>query len=496
MRSVARAVSLATSGDTIVVQAGTYHEGVVIPDGKPLSIVGKGKVWLDGSTAVTNWRSTSNGFVSDDWTASFDSSPTYTWGAPDNTQPGWAFLNPSRPMAAHPDQVWVNGRAQRQISSLAGLRPGTFYVDERADRLHLGTDPRGKKVRASDIAKAISIRAAGTRISNINVRRFAPSVPHMGAVTAERSGIVLKGMRIRDNATTGLHVMGANTVLRRVRVSRNGMLGMSATGADNLRIFNSAARGNNTEGFNHAPVAGGAKIGRTRNVLVRSSTFNGNAGTGLWLDEAVFGITVVDSLVRNNRHHGISLEISVGALVTDTVIAGNADNGIKVNNTSQVALWNNTLIGNGRSINIVQDDRNPVLGPVQVHNNILSSPNSSANCLLCVEDYSGRFTAEDLDVTASGNVYQRRGRNSPTWAVVWSRADRNPAVFDTVADFRRGTSQESRHLELVGKKAIRSNYRPTRVVRKAVRIAEPIPRALARIVDVASQKRHLGAWID
>ena len=514
LRSIGRAIERASSGDTVVVHAGSYHEGIVVPDGKRLSIVGRGTVWLDGSRRVSGWASGPGGFVVDGWKVAFDSSPTYTWGAPDNTEPGWSFVTPARPMAAHPDQVWVGGRAQRQVGSLAAVRPGTFYVDERADRLHLGTNPRGKEVRASDIAKAISIRAAGTRISNINVRRFAPSVPHMGAVTSERPRVVLERMQIRENATTGLHVMGADTVVRQVRFVRNGMLGMSATYADNLRILRPAARRNNTEGFNHSPVAGGIKVSRSRGVQVRDGAFIDNFGTGLWFDESSYRIVVVDAMVRGNRHHGISLELSARATVANTVIARNAGHGIKVNNTNDVGLWNNTLVGNGRAINIVQDDRDPsdpgtpgrdprrprpdptvpwVSASIRVHNNIMASPNSDANCLLCVEDYSGRFTAEQLRVEASSNVYQRTSRSRPSWAVVWSRAARNPAVFDSVREFRAATGQERRHLELVGTRAVNGTFWPTKAVRKRDRIAQPLPRAVARLLDAGARKRHLGA---
>jgi len=496
LRTIGRAIDRAAPGATIVVHAGTYHEGFVVPDGKPLTILTRGRVWLDGSRAVKRWRAADGRFVSDGWTARFDASPTYTWGAPDNTEPNWQFVNPARPMAAHPDQVWVNGKPQRQVASRDRVRPGTFYVDEAAHRLYLGTNPRGKRVRASDIAKAISIRAAGTRIRGINVRRFAPSVPHMGAVTAERDRVVLERMVIRDNATTGLHVMGADSVLRRVRVVRNGMLGMSGTHADRLRMVRVVARRNNVEGFNQSPVAGGVKIGRTDEVSVVRGTFADNDGTGLWFDEGVHHMTVVDSLVRGNKHHGISLEISSLALVTDTVIAGNADNGIKVNNTSDVSLWNNTFLRNGRSINIVGDDRSPRLGPVEVHNNILSAPNRSANCLLCVEDYTDRFTAEQIGVRASGNVYQRAAADRPRWAVVWSRGAGNPATFDTVAEFRQRTGQEARHLELVGTRAVTASYRPTTAVRKRTGIAEPTPTRLARIARVRAGGQHLGAWVD
>ena len=57
-------------------------------------------------------------------------------------------------------------------------------------------------------------------------------------------------------------------------------------------------------------------------------------------------------------------------------------------------------------------------GPVEVRNNIMAG--TSGNCLLCVEDYSKQLTAEQMKVTALGNVYQRSNTSSPGWVAVWS----------------------------------------------------------------------------
>ncbi len=92
------------------------------------------------------------------------------------------------------------------------MRPGTFYVDDVGDRLYLGTDPTGRSVRASTIAKAVSIRGANSSMAGIGVRRFAPSVPHMGAVTIEAPDVTLSDMRIERNATTGLHVSARGAI--------------------------------------------------------------------------------------------------------------------------------------------------------------------------------------------------------------------------------------------------------------------------------------------
>ena len=146
MATIGAAISRARSGDRIVVRRGSYHEGIKIPAGKRLSISNAPghQVWLEGSRRVTSWQKNGGDYVHTGWHVEFDSSPTYHWGEPDNEADGWSFVNRQHPMAAHPDQVWVDGRAQKQVSSRSRVRPGTFFVDDAANRLYLGTSPNGR----------------------------------------------------------------------------------------------------------------------------------------------------------------------------------------------------------------------------------------------------------------------------------------------------------------------------------------------------------------
>jgi parallel beta-helix repeat protein len=115
---------------------------------------------------------------------------------------------------------------------------------------------------------------------------------------------------------------------------------------------------------------------------------------------------VYDSILRQsdfsrNSGSGLFLEISAKAVVGDNTFADNKAFGIKVNNTSDVKIWNNTFVGNSRPLNLVQDprrntDRNDpavdsrqawpdrtmpwTLGPVQVRNNVIADPASAAAC--------------------------------------------------------------------------------------------------------------------
>ena len=510
LRTIGAALARAREDSTIVVHQGVYHESVKIEGvtGVTLTAAPRARVWLDGSRPVTQWAPAGSSWVSTGWTAEFDSSPTYTWGAPDGDGANWQFVDPAHPMAAHPDQVWVDDVALQQVGALEAVGPGRFFVDEGADRLYLGTDPSGRDVRASFLAKGLSVRAAGTRVHGIGVRRFASSVPHMGTVTVEAPHVRLEDMSIEQNATTGLHVMRSRVRLDHVSLVRNGMMGLTTNGADHLRMDRIRVIGNNRERFHSSPAAGGAKIGRSRDVLVRDSVFQANRGTGLWFDESVRGITVASSRLARNAVHGLSLELSGDVVVAGNVIADNGGNGIKVNDTSRVKIWNNTITGNDREVNIVQDDRDLDSqgsyldtsggltfrnGPVVLANNVLARTAPASDCLLCVEDYSGRFSAEAMKVEANGNIYQRSSLRRPASLVRWSRGD-DAASFRSLRAFHKTTGQERRGHQLDDSRAVRRSQRVTAVVlRLAATTARPLPRAIAKLLDLPTGSRRLGA---
>ena len=104
LRSLGAAVARASSGATIVLRKGSYHESVVIPPDKRLTVQGwPGEaVWLDGSVAVSGWVASGGRWRRDGWTVKFDNSPTYTRGAADSTAPNWGFVDPAYPMAGRP----------------------------------------------------------------------------------------------------------------------------------------------------------------------------------------------------------------------------------------------------------------------------------------------------------------------------------------------------------------------------------------------------------
>ncbi|MEU5880180.1 right-handed parallel beta-helix repeat-containing protein [Spirillospora sp. NPDC047279] len=520
LRTLGRAVAKAAPGATIVLRGGAYHESVTVPAGKRLTIQAHPgeAVWFDGTEKVTGWSPDGDGWVRTGWTHRFDSSPSYTSGAAASDDPDFRFVDESKaPMAAHPDQVWIDGAAQRQVESRAKVEDGTFYVDERGQRLHLGTDPRGKNVRASTLAEAITVRAAGTVLRGVGVRGYATSLPRLGTVKVVAPDVTVENVTVNESATTGLSVLGPRAVIRRVTALRNGILGIHANHADDLRIERVRVERNNTERFRYSPVSGGIKITRSRKVVVTGSVAADNLGKGVWMDESVHDITVTANRVVRNADHGIDLELCAKAVVAGNLVRDNRGDGMKINNTSDVQIWNNTLTGNGRTIHLVQDPRRAsdpsaaghdprqkgrpdpemtwLISKIRVSNNTVAAARPGTACLLCVEDHSHERSAAQMGIVLDGNAYVRRNDQTPSRLIVWSRGKGEPAVFGTLAEFRAATGQETAGVsDDTGRGAGAGGRIAAPLDVRAARAARPLPAPIARLLDKPGGTRHMGAW--
>jgi hypothetical protein len=520
-RTLARAVGTARDGSTVVLRQGTYTESVTIPRGKRLTVQAypREEVWLDGSREVDGWTADGAAWRVGDWTAQFDHSPTYTKGAGDGRAAGWSFVNPAHPMAAHPDMVFVDGVAQRQVSSRAAVTAGTFYVDDGGNRLYLGTDPTGRTVRASTLGVGLTVHGAGSVVRGIGVQRYATPVPEKGALRALAADVTVENVVVRDNATQGMYVggkgLGARNVLRHVTAERNGLLGIESSFSDGLVVDAVRVTGNNTERFNQAPVSGGMKICSARDLTVTGSVFGDNVGTGLWFDESVHGVTVAGNDLMRNTGHGLSFEISSQAVIADNVVAGNGGTGMKINNASRIEIWNNTVVDNrDRPLWVVQDSRvasnrstaghdprqpqpDPtvtwLLGPVTITNNVVGG-RTAAGCLLCVQDTALRRTPEQIGLTVDGNVWFRTAAGAPATLATWPAGSGSSRAFGTLAALTSGTGQEATGLELAGTPPVDAAYRlTTDAARATAALARPLPGWISALAGASGLAPWLGA---
>lgn len=512
LRKLGQAVARAGSGDTIVLRAGTYHENVTIytPDLTIRAMPGEA-VWMDGSSRVSNFRATGTTWTKSDWNYNFDHSPTFTRGAPDNTGAGWSYINPAYPMAAHPDQVWVGGKRLRQVKTPADVRPGTFAVDTGANKLVIGTSPVGKRVQASTLTKALSVRAPGVHLVGFGVRRYAVSMPDHGAVTLEKPHTRMTRMKVVSNATSGLGVSADYIKLVNSTFSRNGLIGIHGASTYHLRMSGLTVKRNNLEHFNELPMAGGIKIGRSRDVSIRGSVVTQNLGSGVWFDESVYDSRIINNRVNGNTGHGVEVELSERSVIANNMILGNHEHGILVLDTGAVRIYNNTLLRNYRPINIIQDKRThqnarsghdrrrPFPDPtvpwrvqdVQLRNNVLAYARTGSACVLCVEDGSHQRSAAQMGIAPESNVYVRAD-NLPRWLIVWSSGVGDPDVFTTLGAFRTGTGRERLGVDTTAPVVSAHGGASDQLLSWGEDRASAIPDDVADMIGVPTSLRRIG----
>lgn len=460
--TLAAAVKATPAGGTIVMRGGTYHETVgVFTAGITIQAYPGEVVWMDGTVPVTGWVKDGTAWRHTGWNVRLDASPTFTRGAADNTAANWQFVNPAYPMAAHPDQTYVNDVELREVRTRAEVVAGTFWVDDVNKALVIGTDPTGKTVRSGDTARALQLRANGITVKGIGIRRYSTSNPDMGTVTLESTNATLENVIITESATMGLFIGGAGANIRRVTVENAGMLGVLTNMSDNLKMDGLKVVGSNSEHFNMTPAAGGIKFSRSRGVTITNSDVTSNGGTGIWFDVSCYQAAVAGTRVQANANHGIFFEISSRGIFSGNLVKDNAGYGFKINNATMSILTRNVVSGSGQgNIVILQDPRVPTTGhygvdsrfaapdptmpwlntKIQVIRNTVIGTNATP--LLWSQDYTSTRSWAEQGNVANGNRYVRTGAN-PASPWKFNTTKVGAVLYSTLPAFRSATGQEA-----------------------------------------------------
>lgn len=484
-----------------MLRAGTYHEEVDIPWGKALTIQAyPGEaVWFDGSRPVTNWAPSGSVWVASGWTARFS----------DDLEGGQnrRFIDPAYPMAASPDQLFVDGMSMRQVRTAADVVPGTFAVDYANSRLILGTNPSGHDVRASDLGQAINSVATRTVLQGFGVMRYATPYMDRGAVRLQNTESVARDLVVVDNATIGLTISNNNGVAQRVTAQRNGMLGLGFDLNYNLVLKDSVVTDNNSEFFKDEPVAGGVKITRSRNVTVTGNDISRNNAYGLWFDQSNYDMKVIGNTANDNRSVNIELEISDNGIVAGNQALG-GEIGILVYNTSNVDVFNNELGGSSlMGVKLAQDARRPTdPGAVGINPRIGQDPNMrwltqdvrvSNNVFGAGSQFS--FYARDgetgravdgWNVQITGNLFTDKAAGGPTM-VAWGRGDnRTFEAYNTPQALAAAKNAGWQNSLTVGT-APRIDQMQAAIT-SAAALAVPLPASVAALLGVPTGSRFVG----
>lgn len=441
LRTLGAAVSRVAAGGTIVLRGGVYREGLgginkrITVQPYPYE-----DVQLKGSDVITAW--TADG---DDWRATNWTSPFCQDCFPDDA------INPERPEAGLPDQVFRNGVPLRQVSDRPEVVPGTFYVDPDTKALYVGDNPAGATIEASSRWRAMLLNpsAAGSVIRGLTFTEYAPhwNEDQLAVLIVNAPNSVIENNVFTRSAGRSLGVFNTGVTVIGNQVVDNGGAGANFNRAHDVVVRGNTFSRNNTAGFAVATckavcTIAGLKMAHTANPTVEDNIFADNDGTGYWCDLGCTNGVIRRNTVTNNTNNGIYWEVSSRATISDNEITGNG-RGIKIAGSDHVTISGNRLTGNAIQFGIYDDERSPSsdsysasLGLTWNTTNTVITDNTasgtSATNRLMETNRTAQINATQMIERATGNLV------SGNQTILWCPSS-SCTTYSTIAAFAAAT---------------------------------------------------------
>lgn len=243
-------------------------------------------------------------------------------------------------------------------------------------------------------------------------------------------------------------------------IHSNGQIGLVGNG-DNIQIVDNILAHNNYAGFSTTWEAGGAKLVKTTNLVVRGNCVHDNAGSGLWTDISNIHSLYEGNRVFSNSNEGIHHEISYDAVIRDNTVFANGYGHdpwlfgaqILLSTSRDVEVYGNHVEvarGFGDGIVMIQQERGD--GP---HGRWQTSGNRVHGNLVIYHGENGiSGAAGDYDNDAlfssgnrfNGNEYKVLDPEDVHWA--WGEAIKHRARYRTWPELQNIGQEEDRQLDI------------------------------------------------
>lgn len=441
--TIGHALSTAPAGSTIVIHGGTYREGeYYIYNGFTLQPYYTDSVTIKGSVVVTSWVATGSIWKSTGWTYQFT----------DDTDPN--AINPSYPLAGHPDQVFFDGIPLTLVANQAAVGPGKFYVDYPTSTLYIGNNPTGHVVEGVTRKFAIKLEPGTTwTVQGLNFLHYGTDYnTNQGALIVYGSGTTIRNCTFSYCSHSGLAAFSGSYTITGNSCSNNGEKGFTAWRIDGSTISNNTFNSNNWRNFSMDWSASGSKIVTSRNLTYFGNSSGDNLCTGHWFDISCSNVNIVNNISVNDGKQGIQYEISDHAIIASNLMIGAAFAGIRIGgDSSYIQFYNNTMINNVQNLYILRDSRTQYpTDSIICMNNILWGCASGAPNMVETQDISGSpETSEQMGIVLNYNGYYKTGSSVPPTLVSWGEGA-SQSNYASVSAFNSARGQEASGLEVDG----------------------------------------------
>ncbi len=455
--TIGHAIATVPSGTTIVVRGGTYRESLSnITKRIVLQPYPHEDVWLKGSAVVSGFAPVGGAWVRTGWAPRI----CHSCSTP-------SAIDPQYPAAGLPDQVFVDGIAQQQVTSASALAPGRFFVDTANHQLDLGTNPNGHLVESTVFEEAIQFNtgsAAGSIVRGIGIAEYGAhynmDVPAM--VVANTTNLTFDHDTFAWSASRGLSVFRSGAVVTNNLFLYNGANGIQGNNADGLVLERNRVADSNQEHFSTVASStaslAAVKLTTTHNALVWANTVDDNACNGIWFDIYSSAVAITDNTIVRNAGHGVEYEISTAGTIAGNVISSNAHDGVKVSGSTNVAVWNNTIVGNVTAqLGVYDDPRSQSSAAMRaqgfsedtsnvgVYNNILAGGPGVSGPLWNSFDATRprHLTSSQMIVGDDHNLWARPSIAQPATVTTWQVSLASSASWPSLGAMQATTRREA-----------------------------------------------------
>jgi len=490
--SLAAAIEKVVTGDAIVMRGGIYRTGdLKLNQGITMQPYADEQPVLKGTLVATQWRSLHNGLWNTSWSHLFPAKPADWWRRQwhGKQTPLHRFNN---------DMVFVDGKMLQSAGWEGEVDANSFFIDYDEGLVYLSFDPTDRLVeitafdgaltRVTDECHGKTSDGKGPVIRGITFTQYpyralevrgtdpeglSPESEHGKDVVGttfenctfsycSRVAAYLRGdnltMRhclVSDTSTEGIYILSSSDVLLEKNIfTRNNIEKITGYYPAAVKIFNQCYR-----------------VTCRDNLVIDHPYSNGiwyDVGNvdGRFINNRVENIGNMKRRFSNTRFwpsdNGFFFEISKGAICAGNVFV-NCDQGIFVINSSDVEIYNNTLVNStvciGRTARTAAGDHfgwHPSTGPdvnerdghVFV-NNLLTADEHFRRPLLVLwqpESLCERLNkpqVKQLDY----NVYVRRGDSTSEPLILWSPAvnDNCQLTFESPEDLNKLHPEFSAH---------------------------------------------------
>ena len=487
------AIERVQTGDAIVMRGGTYRTGnLLLNQGVTIQPYADEQPVLKGTLVAKEWKNLGNGLWKIPWTRLFPAKPDSWWSRDrfGKETPLHIFNN---------DMVFVDWKFLMAVGREGEVTESTYYIDYDAKQVYVGVDPSSRLVEITAFDGAIrrTTREAHGKLSDkkgpvirgvvftqyaycgIEVEGKEPegvsaesqhgkdvigtTLEHCSITFCSRVGAYLRGDRltlrhckVSDTSTEGIYIIGSADVLLEKNIfSRNNIELITGYYPAAVKIFNQSYR-----------------VTCQDNLVIDLPYSN-----GIWYD-----VGEVDGRFLNNWIEGVGdpqrkfnpkapypsssgffFEISKGAICAGNVFV-NCDQGIFVLNSSDVQIYNNTLVNStvciARNARTAANDRmfgwhsstGPDVDKRDGHvfvNNLLSSDTRYQRPLLFVwqPDSLCRQLPSPLTKQLDYNFFVRTNEKTSSPLMLWSPSpgDKCQTALNTPGDLKKLYPQFSSH---------------------------------------------------